>query len=333
VPEVLATPIHWAADKVGEHGEGVGPGLATIGKTSVEAIPTLLGARAMPGVVGFGWAALAALLVVLASAASLALAYVGLAALDRGSALALHVTFAVYGFMGLLALGLSHILVPMFALSPAPDERVQAQSCALAVIALAIAAVAAFGIAPLPLRLIAFVAAALAVALHLRLMRTALATGLRRELGRSFRLVRIGWVMLGVSLLLALAIAFDAPNDALGLLWGLAAIGGWLLTFLLGILQRIVPFLASMHAPRGRGRAPTPSALTADRPLAVHFVCHLVALAGLAIGIVADSALATALAAAIGLAGSLAFALFFVIVLRRVRATSQPMQARAALAD
>jgi hypothetical protein len=81
----------------------------------------------------------------------------------------------------------------------------------------------------------------------------------------------------------------------------------------------IVPFLASMHAPRGKGRAPTPSALTADRPLALHFGCHLVALSTLAVALLADSAALMAVGAAVGLAGALAFATFFVLVLQRLR--------------
>ncbi len=70
-------------------------------------------------------------------------------------------------------------------------------------------------------------------------------------------------------------------------LFGITLIGGWLLTFLLGILQRIVPFLASMHKPPGKGPPRTPSSLTDDRPLAVHFWCHLAALALLALAHVA----------------------------------------------
>ena len=110
---------------------------------------------------------------------------------------------------------------------------------------------------------------------------------MRRHLGRSFTLVRIAWAALVASLVVALAVVHDAPVDGIATQFGLVLIGGWLLTFLLAILQRIVPFLASMHAAqaktRGSGLPPTPSALTAERPLAIHFACHLAALALLAI--------------------------------------------------
>jgi hypothetical protein len=287
----------------------------------------LRGARGMPGVVWHGWAALGSLLIVLASALSLALAYVGAPAglpagvplLDRGSALALHIAFALYGFMGLLGLGLSYILVPMFALAAAPDERQAVGSCALAIAALALTLLAAFGAAPQALRIAAVLLGMAALALHLRLMLDALRSGLRRELGRSFILVRVAWASLAASLVAALALQLGARWDGLPTLFGLLAIGGWLLTFVLGMLQRILPFLGSMHAARDRKRPATPSQLSADAPLALHFACHLAALGGLALAVLTDSAAIAALAAGIGALGAAAFAAFFLILLHRMR--------------
>lgn len=286
-------------------------------------VRNLIGAKGMPAVVAHGWIAVVSLLVMLGSAASLAGAYVGTAALARPAALALHVVFATYGFMGMLALGLSYIVVPMFALSPAPDDRPALASAALAALALLLAAAASVGIASEALTVVAIVLGAVAIAIHLRLMRRSLATGLRRELGLSFRLVRIAWAFLVASLGAGLGVALDAPFDGLVPLFGVTLVGGWLLTFLLGILQRIVPFLASMHAARGAKGAgrlpPTPSALTAGRPLAIHFGCHLAALASLVLAIVADSPFLARAGAAAGTAGAVAFAVFFTLVLRRLR--------------
>ena len=290
----------------------------------------LRGARGMPVVLAHGWTALASLVLVLASAAALVLAYAGLPTLGRTEALALHVAFAAFGFMGMLALGFSYILVPMFALARAPNERRALTSCALAALGLVLAGVAAFGAAAPALRILAILSAAVAVGLHLQLMRTALKTGMRRELGRSFRLVRIGWALLAVTLAAALALVLDAPFDGMATLFGLVLIGGWLLTFALGILQRVMPFLASMHKPPGKGPPRTPSSLTDDRPLAVHFWCHLAALALLAVAIAADSAWLAALAALVGAAGAVAFLVFFVILLRRMRRPAQAAHARNA---
>jgi hypothetical protein len=157
-------------------------------------------------------------------------------------------------------------------------------------------------------------------------MAIALKTGMRRHLGRSFTLVRIAWTALVASLVAALAVVHDAPVDGVATQFGLVLIGGWLLTFALAILQRIVPFLASMHAAQvkagGRSLPPTPSALTAERPLAIHFSCHLAALALLAVAIAADSAAAVRVAAAVGTAGALAFGAFFAVAMRRMRRTT-----------
>jgi hypothetical protein len=292
----------------------------------------LTGAKGMPVVVAHGWAALASLVVVIATALALAGAYVGTPTIDHATAVALHVVYAAYGFMGMLALGLSYIVVPMFALSAAPAERPAWASFTLAVLGLLLAGAATLDVAPGLLRTAAVAAGLAALVLHLRLMTIALKTGMRRHLGRSFALVRIAWAALVASLVLALALApivpFDASFDRVATLFGFALIGGWLLTFLLGILQRIVPFLASMHAgqvsTRGRGLPPTPSALTAERPLAIHFICHLAALALLAFAIATGSALAVRAAAAVGTAGALAFGVFFATVMRRMRRRKPP---------
>src|SRR5690606_21559966 len=111
----------------------------------------LLGARGMAGIVAHGWIALASLAIVLVSALSLAFTYLGWPLLDRGTSLALHVAFAAYGFMGMLALGLAYILVPMFALSPAPDETQVRISAGFAALALVLAGLAAFGAYPVAL--------------------------------------------------------------------------------------------------------------------------------------------------------------------------------------
>ena len=305
-----ATPSLLAAG-----GVGVGAGLLLYAGLLAA---NLLGARGMPGVVAHGWAALAALLVVLLTATSLVAAYMGLPLLDRSAALALHVAFAAYGFMGLLALGLAYLLVPMFALAPAPDERLQLASCGSAIVGLGCAGAAALGLLPTALRIVAIGAGALAIGLHLELMRRALRDGMRRDLGLSFTLVRTGWSGLVLSLVAALAVVLEAPVPGLPALFGLLLVGVWLLSFVLGMLQRILPFLASMHAAAGKHRPPTPSSFTRRQPLAIHLACHLAALAGLALAIVTASPWLAQLAAATGTVGAAAFASFFAVLVRRM---------------
>lgn len=278
----------------------------------------LLGARGMPSVVAHGVVAWLSLAVLLVAALSLAFGYLGGHGLPRAVALALHVPFAAFGFLGMLALGLSYIVVPLFTLSEPIDERLGLASCAFAVAGLCAAGIAASMLPAVGWRVAAIVAGAAALALHLRVMRAALRTGMRRDLGPSFHFVYAGWALLAVSLAAALAIVLRAPLEGLPTFFGLVLIAGWLLTFMLGVLQRIVPFLASMHAARGRHLPPTPSSLARGVALRVHYVAHFVALALLALAVAVDRAIVVHAAAIAGAIGALAFALFFANVMRRM---------------
>lgn len=279
----------------------------------------LLGARGMPGVVMHGWAALLALAVVLASALSLAATWLGLDAPSRDAVLAVHAVWAPYGFMGMLVLGLSYILVPMFAMADRPPEREQLASWVLALMALVLSAGAVFTPWAFAVRIGALVAGSAAAALHLRMVLRTLRTGMRGELGRSFTLVKIGWAGLAASLALAWAMVLELPVPRLATLFGLCLVGVWLLSLLLGMLQRIVPFLAAMHAGGSGRRARTPSSLTHEGAVRLHFACHAAALALLGLAALLDSPWLVRAAAAAGAVGAGAFALFFAVVMLRMR--------------
>jgi hypothetical protein len=275
---------------------------------------------ALPGVRTMGWLAVLSLALALGSALAMLATWAGVAAWPRQGLLMLHVVSAVFGFMGLLALGLSNILVPMFALGPVPPERMQLAIAALAGTALLLAAMVAIDALPRLTLVPAVLAALAAAAPHVHTMRQVLRAGMRRELGGSFRLVRSAWAALLLTLALALWWALDANAPAALLVALLAcALLGWLSSFLFGILQRIVPFLVSMHLAGTRRRAPTPGSLTDERGLAVHRWCHALALALLAAGIVFDHTLAVRAAALSGTLGALAFAAFLAQVWRRWR--------------
>jgi hypothetical protein len=220
--------------------------------------------------------------------------------------------------MGLLVLGFSYVLVPMFALADVPARRPSMASAVVAIGALVVAGAAALGVRPHLLWPLAVVEALAALALHVVLMERALRTGMRRQLGRSFALVRVGWASLAASLVAALALALDVPVPRLPALFGVLLAGG-LLSVLLGMLSRIVPFLASMHAAPGRRGPPLPSSLTAERPLAVHFGCHVAALALLGAGVALDSAWLVRAAGVVGAAGAVAFGAFFAEACRRMQ--------------
>jgi len=269
-------------------------------------------------VAAYGWGALASLVLLVGLGLVLAFDYhTGL--LPDHSAVALaHLILGGFGFMGLLALGFSHVLVPMFALAAAPAKRPAFVGFALACAAVALGALGALAGSRTALTAAALIGLA-AVALHLWLMREVLAAGMRKRLGLSFVLIRAAWLMLAITVLLGLATLHGraGPNGAT--LFGFLLIGGWLLTFLIGVLQRILPFLASMHATPSGGGAPLMSELVAaDWLLRVHAGCHGAALAGIGAAIVIDSAWLARIGGAIGLAGAVVFAVFTAAVMWRV---------------
>jgi len=99
------------------------------------------------------------------------------------------------------------------------------------------------------------------------------------------------------------------------------ALLAWLLTLLMAMLQRIVPFLASMHAAIAiKRRPPTVPALTAQTPLSIHLYCHGAAIILLGAGIIWSQTLIIGLGALAGFAGALAFAWFFLAAVLKYRA-------------
>lgn len=274
-------------------------------------------AGSLPVVAAYGWAALAALVAVVGLGLALSLNY-GTGWLPDHSAAALaHMLLGGFGFMGLLVLGFSHVLVPMFALSAAPAKTTSRLGFVLAVLAVALGSAGALADSREVLAAAALLGLA-AAALHIRLMQQALAGGMRKRLGLSFVLIRLAWALLALTLIVGLAALYGlaGPNGAT--LFGFLLIGGWLLTFLLGILQRIVPFLASMHMGRSAAGGPLMSEIAGSQPLKLHAACHVLALALVAAGIAGDAVWLVRLGSAAGLAGALAYGWFMAGVARRV---------------
>jgi len=276
-------------------------------------------ARGMRVVVLHGWAALGALVLLAASGLALVARYAHGLAIDQGAFATFHLVVASYGFMGVLAIGLSQFLLPMFALSPAPAPRAAKRTLALALAALALAALDRLIIGESVL-LAAAAALGLAAAIaHVVSMEAALARRLRPPLGPAFQLIRVGWVSLIASLGLALPIALGWRAEGALAAFGVLLVVGWLLTFLLAVLQRIVPFLASAHAGGGARGLPLVSSLQPGGSLAVHRVLHFAALAGLLVAIAAQAEDLAHIAAVAGLAGAIAYGLFFARTLLRLR--------------
>jgi len=263
-------------------------------------------ARAMQAVSRFGLTAMAALIVTLL----LGLAFIvddehGMLA-ARYQLTGIHVIAAIFGFMGMLAVGFSHVLIPLFTLAQGPPGKESTATFALALAALAGAIAGIYGGWHLITAASALVALAAAV-LHIRSMERCLRAGMRKSLGVSILLIRCGWAALVVTLLVGGATA-AGWLDAHGLrLTVYIALFGWLLTFLLGVLQRILPFLGSMNATGAGGKPPRPSELAPDKLLQPHAVLHGVAILLTGAGIGLENTQLVRFGGVAGLIGALIF--------------------------
>ena len=271
-----------------------------------------------PMVAAYGWVALASLIGVAGLGAALAVNFqLGIFRNQAAVALA-HMILGGFGFMGFLVLGFSQILIPMFALSAVPPKRLSLATFAAAVFALVLGTFGALASSRGTLA-IAALAGLAAAGGHLWMISRVLASGLRKDLGLSFLLLRVGWIMLPLTLFTGLAALYRVPDHNAPILFGFLLLFGWLLTFLVGILQRILPFLASMFLTRpARGGKPNTTKSASAIPLKIHAACHLLALIAIAISIVTDNRLIAELFCVVGLLGAIAFTWFTADIIRRL---------------
>lgn len=276
-------------------------------------------ARALKMPVRFVWTAWVSLLL---------LALLGLALIedfrlgflaDRGSWAAAHLILAAFGFFGMLTFGFANILVPMFALSKAPEGGPAKASLALGILALVSALAGIAWELPWVVTLGALLGLGAAAA-HIRGMGWCLKTGMRGKLGLSFVLIRSAWGLLVAALVAGALLPLGLLGERGAALFGFVALFGWLLTFLLGILQRIIPFLAGMNMSGGGVKPPRLSELADERWLTGHAVCHAAALLLVGGGILFDVGDAVRAGALAGVTGALAFAWFAFSVARSFRA-------------
>lgn len=220
-----------------------------------------------------------------------------------------HAVVILFGAMGLLVVGFSTLLLPMLAVADPPPP-----GSARPVLVLTLAGVLA-AVAGLPAA--AILCGLGAVALHVARMRRVLTASLRRRLGGEFRLVALSWLLLGLALLVALGVALEVLPPRLEGLVVLLALHGWLLSLLTGVLQRILPFLASMHTVRACAKPVAVTRLVWGPPLAVHALCHAGALALAALGMIVESVPLVVAGAVLGTVAAVALAAFGLTVLAR----------------
>jgi hypothetical protein len=295
---------------------GVGGGLSVFALLTADNLRRAR--RVMPIITAHGWGALIALIGLVVLGLSLVFDFETGFIAERQAIAATHMVVAVFGFMGLLVFGFSQVLIPMFTLSRALPKRLGWIELGLTLSAIVLATVGALTRNDNVL-IVAILIGLAASAAYLWLMRHAIRTAMRKRLGLSFVVIRVSWMLLIFSLLSVLAVIGGIPVPNGLALFGFLVMAGWLLTFLTGILQRIIPFLASMHVIGQGGRPPLLSDLTAERPLAIHAVCHFAALAMCSTGIVLDAPLIIKFGAILGLVGAIAFAFFIGFVVHRLK--------------
>jgi len=272
-------------------------------------------ARTLPLPVSFAWVAILSMLVGLGLGAAMIADFDFGFLADREQVAVIHMILAGYGFMGFLAFGFSYILVPMFALSSNPPTGLSWGSFYGATTSLVIVLA---GVVFSDVWLIgggAIVGLA-TVFLYLETMLWTLNNGMRKNLGLSFVVIKASWVMLPLGILVGAAWTFGLLGDEGGAIFGFLLLFGWLLTFLMGVLQRIIPFLAGMNMTRKVIKPPRLSQMADAWTLKVHAVCHGGALALICVGITANKTLLIHGGAVCGLIGALCFAWFTISVLR-----------------
>lgn len=242
---------------------------------------------------------------------------------DHSAVVGMHLAFGIFGFFGILIFGFSTILLPMFALAPSPKTSRARLVLALAGIAVLLAA-GGLGARVASVVVVAFVVGLGATVLHVVEIERVLKLRMRRKLDLAFALVRFahGALMVGLMGGGALAAGIAVPGG--WTLFGWIVIGGWLMTFLFGILQRIMPFLASMHAGKIRGRPPLLSEIGPPRLLHYHAIAHFLALAGIAIGIAIQQPLLVRIGAVVGCCGAVAFGWFAFVVVSHLMPVRPP---------
>jgi len=141
---------------------------------------------------------------------------------------------------------------------------------------------------------------------------------MKKRLGVPFVLIRSAWAMLPVTLLWAAVGQMGYWPETGHVLFAALAIIGWLLTFLVGVLQRILPFLSSMHTSGSGGIPMLASSMADEKWLRINAVGHLGGFAVVALGIILDLTLIIQVGAALGLIGAASLLAYLLIVVRHM---------------
>lgn len=235
-----------------------------------------------------------------------------------------HPVLAAYGFLGVLALGLSARLIPMFLLVRGIPERRQRWTIVLVAASVGGFTLALLVDAPRSIGLLAALPGAVGAALHAAAMLRAIARRRARDPMVGVPLLQVAWFALPASIPVGLAAAWGAGGEGGRQACVALLVQAGLLGLAIGLMARILPFLARAHLSFGAaGGPPDDQGIPAGLRRAAgagHLLASVLLPAGLATGSV--PALWGAIAA--GAAGASAMLLAFLVVARRLRFPRRP---------
>ncbi len=225
---------------------------------------------------------------------------------DRLGTIAAHYHLAGLGFGTLTALGIGSRMLPMFLVAEGAPARPVPWIAAFAAIGLACFSIGA----PLRVRWLVWLGASFmfaAVLTHVAVAQRYFRRRLRRQLDPAMQFVRMAFINL-LAAALAGAVLLLAPrfHSSLWIVYGLLGLLGWLVTLIMGILQKLVPHLTRMRLFVRTGQ-PIPAADTLMDPMLgrISLIGMESGLIALVSGVVMVSASVTTLGALLWLAGIL----------------------------
>ena len=271
------------------------------------------------------WVALASLSVVIVSGPLLAFRLVYALPWLPVRLASMHLVAAGFGFVGMLAVGFSSLLLSMFMVARGPTEARQRGVFGVLVASLSTSLVAAVADLSSPWTITAALPGLAASIVHAHAMLGILRRRRARDSGASVTLTGVAWMAFPVSIAAGVwALVGGSPQPFVALL-----VVSWLLSLVLGMLLRILPFLTTVHLRFRHG------ALPSVRDLSCRGCARLVvggqsgAALLLPVGLASGDASIVRIAALSGLTGAFGLAAFSVMVVLRARAFSRAAGSRA----
>ncbi len=297
----------------------IGGGMTTIALLIYIAlvIDNLLFSPGMGVITAYIWAAIVSLCLIIALGIALITDYSHSLLPDHRFFALIHMLLASYGFMGMLALGFSYILIPMFSLATIQNQKIAYIGFFLNVIAIIMLLLDLIIIEDL------MIWAAIAFGLsgcsfYLFSMYQILQQRMRRRLGFSFKMIYLCWFALPFSIISGalLKMGFIKP-----VIFGVLVLLAWLFIFVIAILQKIAPFLTTMHLAENKNKkTPMQSEITSETSLMISNYGYIVAIVFMFIGLLFEQTILIKIACLAGLcAGTSLF--YFIINIVRIKYT------------